>query len=67
MLLAVVLLSVVYALPSAQQDQEAPAMRQSTDYLIPPPNSPESEAKAKALADAYRNYRKSLGMYSKNF
>ena len=63
--LVVVLFSVVYASPFGQEHQAVPATRQAqTDYMIPPPNSPESEAKAQALANAYREYRKSLGMYT---
>ena len=63
LLLVAVLVSLVSAFPSDGQ----PALRQEPqtgdDFMIPPPNSPESETKAKAFVAAYNDYVKSLGMY----
>ena len=47
---------MAHAYPSAA------SVRQEKDFMIPPPTSPESAAKAKAFVEAYHAYIKSLGM-----
>jgi hypothetical protein len=58
LLVAVILVSVANAYPSNANLRQA---QSGDDFLIPPPNSPESAAKAKAFANAYQDYIKSLG------
>ena len=63
LLVVAVSVSVVCALPSRQELLQNMRQAKSTDeFLIPPPNSPESEAKAKAFVDAYHAYIGSLGI-----
>lgn len=62
LLVVAVSVSVVCALPSRQELLQSERQAKSAaDYMIPPPNSPESEAKANAFVDAYHAYIDSLG------
>ena len=62
LLLVAVLVSLVCGFPSDGQPALRQAPQTGDNFMIPPPNSPEAEAKAKAFVTAYHDYVKSLGM-----